>query len=98
MNSSFDSTEGDFTAKSVAADRRASDRFPCALETTCKPLGGPRTKAWSAMAVDISTGGISLVLERRFEPGAMLLATLASADGEITAHLISASCPCGPPG
>ena len=88
MNASNDSTEVDFSAKSVAAERRTSPRVPCALETMCKPLAGARTKAWSATAVDISTGGIALVLGRRFEPGATLLATLASADGETARTLL----------
>ena len=88
MNTSFDSTEVDFTAKSVATEHRAFNRAPCALEATCKPLAGGRTKAWSATAVDISTGGIAIVLGRRFEPGATLLATLASADGEFARTLL----------
>lgn len=71
----------------IAAERRASPRLPCDLETRCQPISGALSKAWSARAVDISTGGVGLVLERRFEPGAMLTANLASADGESTRTL-----------
>jgi hypothetical protein len=87
MIASFNSTERDFAAISLAAERRAADRVPCTLTTMCKPLGGARTKAWPATAMDISTGGMAIVLGRRFEPGAILLATLASADGETTRTL-----------
>ncbi len=87
----MDPNLGQFDAGSAenatTAERRASPRLPCDIETKCQPISGGLSKAWSARAVDISTGGVGLVLERRFEPGAMLTANLTSADGESTRTL-----------
>jgi len=74
--------ESDQPSESVAVERRVSPRVPCDLETKCRPIADARGLAWPAHAVDISTVGISLVLERRFERGAILSTNLASADGE----------------
>src|SRR6202023_2585753 len=48
---------------------------------------GARTNSWPARVVDISTGGIALVLDRRFEKGAMLSVRLACSDEENTRTL-----------
>src|SRR5262245_34772054 len=69
-------------SESLAIERRTSPRVACTLETKCQAVADARSKAWPARAVDLSTGGIALVLGRRFEPGAMLSTCLASADGE----------------
>jgi hypothetical protein len=68
--------------QTLANERRASARVPCDLDTTCQPITGALTKSWSARVVDISRGGIGLVLNRRFETGAMLSVRLDSRDGE----------------
>src|SRR5437868_94507 len=82
MDAFLNHPEGCEPAELLAAERRASPRVACDLETKCQAIADARGKAWPARAVDISTGGIALVLERRFEPGAMLSTSLASSDGE----------------
>ncbi len=50
---------------------RVWERFPCILVTSCQPLAarGDGDVSWSARVHDISAGGLSLVLARRFERG-----------------------------
>jgi hypothetical protein len=57
--------------KPAHAERRASERQLCALETSCFPATGAQN-TWPARVIDISTTGVGLLLERRFEPGALL--------------------------
>jgi hypothetical protein len=57
--------------KPASADRRASERQQCALETSClRPTDGEH--AWDARVIDISATGVGLLLARRFEPGTLL--------------------------
>jgi hypothetical protein len=57
--------------KPARPDRRASGRHPCTLETSClQPTDGQHS--WDARVVDISSTGVGLLLERRFEPGTLL--------------------------
>ena len=54
-----------------ARERRAAERQPCGLETSClRPTDGEN--AWDARVIDISTTGVGLLLTRRFEPGTLL--------------------------
>ena len=76
------------TAQTLANERRAVIRYLCNLETTCQPIVGTGAKSWSARAVDISARGISLVLDRRFERGAILSIRLESQDGQTTRNLL----------
>ena len=64
-----------------AAADRPRQAIIAATAISGQAIADARGKAWPARAVDISTGGIALVLERRFEPGAMLSTSLASSDG-----------------
>jgi hypothetical protein len=82
MESPLNSSAGDAADQTLANERRASVRVSCDLDSTCQPIVGEHTKSWPARVVDISAGGIGLVLSRRFEPGAMLSVCLASPDGE----------------
>src|SRR5262245_6679395 len=66
--------------KSFPAECRAFGRYPCELPGVCSPVR-PRTGpdpelSWGAHVRDISIGGISLDLVRRFEPGTPLLVEL----------------------
>jgi PilZ domain len=54
-------------------DRRASERYPCSLRSDCHPLAGERTDSWRAQVQNIATGGIGLMLKRRFEPRTVLV-------------------------
>jgi hypothetical protein len=57
-------------------DQRATVRFPSKQEGACQPLGGEKDLKWSAKIHDVSADGLSLVLNRRFEPRSLLLVEL----------------------
>jgi hypothetical protein len=57
-------------------ERRRSPRYASDLETTCRPLTARDGVSWPAQILDISRGGIGLLLGRRFEPGAVLMMDL----------------------
>jgi hypothetical protein len=57
-------------APAAVAERRDSQRFDCQLTAVCQPVAAEFH--WEGQADDISAGGISLVLSRRFEPGTLL--------------------------
>jgi hypothetical protein len=80
-------TEQDAAAQAVARERRASVRYPCDLETACQPVAERSGDAWPARALDLSAGGVALLLSRRFERGTMLTVRLESPDGEISRTL-----------
>ena len=58
------------------AERRATPRFPCNLETVCRLVATMPDDPWPAMVRNISLGGICLVLHRRLEPGTVLAVEL----------------------
>jgi len=87
MESPLKRSDANSAGQTLGNERRASVRVACDLDTTCQPLSGPRASSWAARVVDISTGGLALVLDRRFEPGAMLSVRLASSDDESTRTL-----------
>jgi hypothetical protein len=63
-------------------ETRASLRHPCELPTTCQPPSAwGRKDPWPATIRDISTGGLSLALSRRFERGAGLAIELPGEAG-----------------
>lgn len=49
------------------SDRRAWIRFSCDLGSSCRPSIGGADMSWAARILDISQGGIRLLVERRFE-------------------------------
>jgi hypothetical protein len=59
-----------------AVERRRAPRYPCDLQTTCRPLAGRDGASWAARVVNISRSGIGLAVSRRFEPGALLTVEL----------------------
>ncbi len=60
------------TPTSLGVDRRVWVRYFCDLESTCHSGKGPDEVSWSARVLDISRGGLSLQLNRAFEPGSIL--------------------------
>lgn len=69
------------------ADRRGARRFGCEVQTTCQPPSAWARDPWPAVIRDISTGGISLRLGRRFERGSGLAIELPTEDGGTTTVL-----------
>jgi hypothetical protein len=81
------------TAKSAASpladlEQRGSERFNCAVPTTCQPPSAWGKDPWPCTICDISTGGLSLTLNRRFERGYGLAIQLPAEDG--SSHTILA--------
>src|SRR5438105_10792782 len=58
----------------TAADCRVWERVTCDVELICQPIAARagRAPGWPARVRDISSGGVGLVVSRRFEPGAGL--------------------------
>jgi hypothetical protein len=56
------------------ADCRIYERKSCELPTTCQPASALEMKEmrWAATIVDISLGGVRILLQRRFEKGSGL--------------------------
>jgi hypothetical protein len=54
-------------------ERRAEPRYPCSLTVGCEPVAGKGQEPWGAEVRDISASGIALIVERRFEPGTILV-------------------------
>ena len=73
-------------AKSSGAERRASVRYPCdpesfGVDNSCRPITVARkSESWAAVVRDVSTGGVGIVINRRFEPGALLSVDLQDAE------------------
>jgi hypothetical protein len=70
------------------AERRASVRHLSGAEVVChlpNPVGTEANEAWVR---DISRTGINILLERRFEPGNLLVLELTSRDQAISSQLI----------
>jgi hypothetical protein len=71
--------------KSGGADRRAAVRYPVSPDgfsndNSCRPITAQPTEAWSAVVRDMSTGGLGLVVNRRFEPGTLLIVDVQDAE------------------
>jgi hypothetical protein len=68
------------------AERRAWVRYATTLETICEPIAALTVDetecGWPARVRDLSAGGVGLSLERRFEPGTILLIELATGQDE----------------
>lgn len=64
------------SAAAAAVDRRAWVRYPCANDVACHPLTAGSRTIWSGKVQDLSTGGLGLVLDRRFDAGTELVVVL----------------------
>ena len=62
----------------VETDSRGSVRRTCEVPTTCQPASAWCKDPWPAVISDISSGGVSLKLARRFELGTGLAIELPS--------------------
>ncbi|HXG10762.1 MAG TPA: PilZ domain-containing protein [Gemmataceae bacterium] len=60
----------------VTEERRARVRYPVDLDTSFRSLGQSKDEGSMARVWDISTLGISLLLDRRIEPGTTLVVEL----------------------
>lgn len=67
-----------------AAERRASVRYECdpdsfSTDNSCRPITASKRESWPAMVRDLSTSGIGIIVNRRFEPGTLLTVDLEDA-------------------
>jgi hypothetical protein len=53
-------------------ERRAWVRYACDFPTSCQPIAAERTVGWAARVLNLSSGGLNLVANRRFESGTLL--------------------------
>lgn len=53
-------------------ERRANQRHPCNLETSCRLLAAVGDDFWTTRVRNISPGGISLIVHQPVEPGTVL--------------------------
>jgi serine/threonine protein kinase len=69
-------------------ERRATVRYACTLPSACTinlslhPDVTEWQTQWDARVLDLSVGGIGLLLSRRFEPGTILTVDLIGSDGD----------------
>src|SRR5436190_6506298 len=57
-------------------DRRANQRSPCNLETSCRLLASVDDDFWTTRVRNISPGGISLIVHRPIDAGKILAVEL----------------------
>jgi hypothetical protein len=74
---------------SSAIDRRAHVRYAPAPDTTCQLTAGGNNSIWWASVMDISTGGVGLIVSRRFEPGTLLAIGVENKNREFSHMLVA---------
>jgi hypothetical protein len=88
--------EADVSVPEAGPDeRRIWVRFPSQVETTLQPAQDGRSERLPATIRDISRGGIRLVVETEFEPGALVSVELPGPGGDasyaVLAYVVHAS-------
>ena len=68
----LDTPPREITPHSLTVERRAWVRYSCDLEASCVPADDDPEILWPARVVNVSCGGVGLLLSRRFEPGTLL--------------------------
>src|SRR5438874_6127185 len=69
----------DSIVKAPAVERRAWVRYASSCEVTCQG-GALKDAGWPGKVLDVSLGGIGLLLRHRFPPGAPLIVELKKAN------------------
>jgi hypothetical protein len=70
------------TGTSGPSERRAWVRHASTLEASCQGTGALKDAGWPGKVLDISLGGIGLILRHRFPPGAPLTVEMKSPTGK----------------
>ncbi|HXG10240.1 MAG TPA: PilZ domain-containing protein [Gemmataceae bacterium] len=73
----------------ITVERRAHVRYAPAPDTTCQLTAGGNNNVWWASVLDISAGGIGLVVSRRFEPGTLLAIGVENKSREFSHMLVA---------
>jgi CheY-like chemotaxis protein len=75
--------------RSPAPERRACVRYLCQLDGSCQPVGQPMTgESWLGKLRDISSTGVKILVNRRFEVGTLLALELPRPGWETTRILL----------
>ncbi len=73
----------------IEAPRPPSRKSLAALEASCHPIASARDDPWPAQVRDLSSGGIGLLIKRRFEPGTLLAVELQSLSQDFSRTLVA---------
>src|SRR5438045_1407087 len=80
---------GGTAVQQAEEDRRVWVRFPADLETTVQPAGKAEVVRLAARVRNVSLGGVSLSVDRAFEPGDLLSVELPGATDESRCKLLA---------
>jgi hypothetical protein len=75
------SQKGEKTSRTTAIERRAWVRFTSTLEASCQSKGALKDAGWPGKVVDLSLGGVGLILRHRFPSGTPLTVELKTESG-----------------
>jgi hypothetical protein len=67
-----------FILSALPDEKRTAIRHSCKLDSACRPAIAAIDVSWPTKVIDISRGGLGLLVERRFEPGSLLEVDLQS--------------------
>src|SRR5438874_3283276 len=77
IGSNQSSREGEAATEPRLQERRACVRYLCHLDGSCQPVGQPATgESWIGKLRDISSTGLKILVNRRFEVGTLLVLDL----------------------
>jgi PilZ domain len=83
MEAGMDGAILEFPRSPQVPERRTSLRLLCNLPILCRTTAHSQSGGqWVGTVQDISIGGVSVVLSRRFEPGTVLIVELQDGTGE----------------
>jgi hypothetical protein len=68
----FGKSDESSTGPAAKTERRVWVRYPCERDGFCQPPIGSGALQWAAKIEELSSGGLALVVDRRFEPGTLL--------------------------
>jgi hypothetical protein len=68
--------------KAPMLERRAWVRYASSCEVACQSVGALKDAGWPGKVLDVSLGGIGLLLRHRFPPGAPLVVELKKANSQ----------------
>lgn len=76
------------TSSFQALERRGWIRFTCDLDATCLPSAEDPEVLWPARVLNLSCGGVGLLVSRRFEPDTLLQIELQTAKRSFSRPLL----------
>jgi len=71
-----------------ATQRRVTVRYPSHLRGSCHTVHARQAAGWPAQFLNVSCGGLGLLLQRRFEPGTVLAVEPLDVNGGTSSVLL----------